>query len=80
MSLKGVISATSGYAQGKTANPTYEQVCSQTTGYNEVVTITYDETMINLNQILGHLFRIIDPTTLNRQGNDIGDNYRSGIY
>lgn len=78
--LKGVTNTTVGYAQGNTDNPTYKQVCTGTTGYVEAVSVEYDPQEISLQQILDHLFRMIDPTVLNRQGNDIGTQYRTGIY
>lgn len=78
--LKGVVSTSVGYAQGHTDNPTYKDVCSGTTGYVEAVEVTFDTQEISLQQILDHLFRMIDPTVLNRQGNDIGTQYRTGIY
>lgn len=78
--LKGVTNTFVGYAQGHTSNPTYKEVCSGTTGYVEAVEVSYDATQISLVQILDHLFRMIDPTLLNRQGNDIGTQYRTGIY
>jgi peptide-methionine (S)-S-oxide reductase len=70
----------SGYANGHTQNPTYEQVCSGTTGHNEVVKLEYDTDQITLREILEIFYLIHDPTTLNRQGNDAGTQYRSGIY
>lgn len=78
--LDGILKAESGYANGNTANPTYEEVVHQNTGHAEVVRLTYDPSRISLPQILQHFFRLIDPTTLNRQGNDYGTQYRSGIY
>jgi methionine-S-sulfoxide reductase len=78
--IKGVTDTTVGYSQGITANPTYEQVCTGETGHAEACAVIYDETKLALTEILELLFRIIDPTTLNRQGNDIGSQYRSGIY
>lgn len=78
--LKGTIDVKSGFAQGTVENPTYEAVCSGTTGHAEAVQITYNPLVLNLETILDHLFRIIDPTTLNKQGNDVGTQYRSGIY
>ncbi len=69
-----------GYAQGKTENPTYEQVSYTDTNHVEVVEVTYDESKISLMKILEHLFRMIDPTSLNKQGNDVGTQYRTGIY
>ncbi|WP_378954017.1 peptide-methionine (S)-S-oxide reductase MsrA [Pelosinus sp. sgz500959] len=78
--LKGVIETKVGYGQGNIENPTYQQVCSGTTGYTEVCEVTYDDEMISLGKVLEHFFRIIDPTTLNRQGPDHGTQYRTGIY
>ena len=78
--LDGIVTAESGYANGNTANPSYEDVVQGDTGYAETVKIVYDSTVISLSQILQHFFRIINPTTLNRQGNDVGSQYRSGIY
>jgi peptide-methionine (S)-S-oxide reductase len=78
--VKGVISVESGYTNGYAKNPTYEQVCTGRTGHNEVVKITFDSSVISLDQILQIFFVVHDPTTLNRQGNDSGTQYRSGIY
>lgn len=78
--LKGVVETSVGYANGHTENPTYKAVCTGETGYVEAVSVTYDESIITLDKILEHLFRMIDPTVLNRQGNDIGTQYRTGIY
>jgi peptide-methionine (S)-S-oxide reductase len=78
--LKGVGETRVGYAQGRKVNPTYQEVCSGLTMHAEVVEIHYDETVIPFVKILEHLFRICDPTSLNRQGNDIGTQYRAGIY
>lgn len=78
--LKGVVATRVGYAQGNVENPSYEQVKKQLTHHREVVEISYDETQITLPQVLDHLFRIIDPTIRNRQGNDIGESYQSGMY
>ncbi len=78
--LPGIISAVSGYANGKTKDPYYEEVCKGTTGFAETVMIEYDPNIISLEEILNHYFDIVDPTTLNRQGADIGNQYRSGIY
>lgn len=77
--LKGVIAVTPGYAGGKVANPSYEQVSSGTTGHAEVIKIDFDPAVISYRQLLGVFFFTHDPTTLNRQGNDIGTNYRSLI-
>ncbi len=78
--VRGITDVESGYSNGQTRNPTYEQVCDGTTGHNEVVKLTYDPAQISLGQILEIFFVIHDPTTLNRQGNDSGAQYRSGIY
>lgn len=78
--LKGVIDTNVGYGQGSLASPTYEDVCSGETGHTEICEITYDECILPLNKVLDHFFRIIDPTTLNRQGPDRGTQYRTGIY
>jgi peptide-methionine (S)-S-oxide reductase len=78
--LKGIEKITSGYAGGKRPNPTYEQVCSGATGHAEVVQITFDPSVISYRDMLGVLFSIHDPTTLNRQGNDVGTQYRSVIF
>lgn len=78
--LKGVVYANVGYANGKTENPTYEQVCSGTTGHAEAVYVQYDPQQIDLATLLTYFFKVVDPTTLNRQGNDRGPQYRSGIY
>ncbi len=78
--LKGVNAVVSGYAQGHTVNPTYQEVCSQTTNHTETVEINYNPDEISLRQIVDHFFRMIDPTLLNRQGNDVGTQYRSGLY
>lgn len=78
--LPGVLDAVSGYANGNTENPSYEDVIYRQSGHAETVKITYNPQQISLEQLLQHFFRIIDPTTLNRQGNDRGTQYRSGIY
>ena len=80
MRVKGVLTVTSGYSNGHTVKPSYEQVCTGNTGHNEVVQITYDARQISLRELLEIFFVIHDPTTLNRQGNDVGTQYRSGIY
>ena len=77
--LKGVVSVVPGYAGGHTENPTYGQVCSETTGHAEVVRIEFDLTQISYGQLLEVFFEIHDPTTLNRQGADTGTSYRSII-
>jgi peptide-methionine (S)-S-oxide reductase len=78
--LPGVVSVTSGYAGGSLANPTYEQVCSGSTGHAEVVQIEFDPAKISYTQILELFWQAHDPTTLNRQGNDEGTQYRSVIF
>jgi peptide-methionine (S)-S-oxide reductase len=78
--VRGVLDVESGYCNGQTLNPTYEQVCSGMTGHNEVVRLTYDPSVISTRVLLEIFFAIHDPTTLNRQGNDRGTQYRSGIY
>jgi peptide-methionine (S)-S-oxide reductase len=78
--VRGITDVESGYSNGQAKNPSYEQVCSGTTGHNEVVKLTYDPAQISLRQILEIFFVVHDPTTLNRQGNDSGTQYRSGIY
>ncbi len=78
--LNGVDSAISGYMGGHIANPTYEQVCSKTTGHAEVVKVTFDNDVVSFEDMLNIFFTIHDPTTLNRQGNDVGPQYRSGIW
>ncbi|MCY3869236.1 MAG: peptide-methionine (S)-S-oxide reductase MsrA [Gemmatimonadetes bacterium] len=76
----GVHKVVSGYAGGTVENPTYEEVCSGTTGHAEVVQIAFDPTAISFEEILFIFWRTHDPTTLNRQGNDVGTQYRSVIY
>lgn len=76
----GVYDVTSGYANGNTENPTYEEVCTGTTGYAETVHVKYDPARVNLEKLLTYYFKIIDPTLLNQQGNDRGEQYRTGIY
>ncbi|MDP3618189.1 MAG: peptide-methionine (S)-S-oxide reductase MsrA [Ramlibacter sp.] len=78
--VKGITDVESGYSNGVVKNPSYEQVCTGTTGHNEVVKLEYDPAQISTRQILEIFFVIHDPTTLNRQGNDTGTQYRSGIY
>jgi peptide methionine sulfoxide reductase msrA/msrB len=78
--LKGVQSVVSGYAGGQTEDPTYEEVCSGTTGHAEVVQITYDPNQTNSDEIFKVFFTVHDPTTLNRQGADVGTQYRSVIF
>lgn len=78
--LNGVKSVISGYAGGKTVSPTYEEVCTGKTGHAEVVQITYDKNFTNLDEIFNVFFTVHDPTTLNRQGADVGTQYRSAIF
>lgn len=78
--VRGVTDVESGYCNGETMQPSYEQVCTGRTGHNEVVKLEYDPEAISLREILEIFFVIHDPTTLNRQGNDSGTQYRSGIY
>ena len=78
--VKGVTAVESGYSNGTTVRPSYEQVCTGTTGHNEVVRVSFDPAQISLREILEIFFVVHDPTTLNRQGNDSGTQYRSGIY
>ncbi|MGB8888015.1 MAG: peptide-methionine (S)-S-oxide reductase MsrA [Candidatus Korobacteraceae bacterium] len=78
--LQGVESVRSGYMGGRTANPTYQQVCSGKTGHVEVAEITFDPSVISFSDLLHVFFTLHDPTTLNRQGNDIGEQYRSVIF
>jgi len=79
-SLNGIISAESGYAGGQKLNPTYKEVCEGNTGYAEVVKVTFDPAIISLEKILEVFFLMHDPTSLNRQGGDIGTQYRSAIF
>lgn len=78
--LRGVEDVVSGYSGGHTENPTYREVCSETTGHAEVVQIKFDPDEISFADILKVFFTVHDPTTLNRQGNDIGSSYRSAIF
>ncbi len=77
--LNGVIIATSGYAGGTTENPTYQEVCTGTTGHAEVVQIKYNPNVIGYKELLGVFFKMHDPTSINRQGDDVGTQYRSII-
>lgn len=78
--VRGVTDVQSGYANGETSQPTYEQVCSGRTGHAEAVRVSFDPDEIDIREILEIFFATHDPTTLNRQGNDAGTQYRSGIY
>ena len=76
--LDGVVKTEVGYANGKTATTTYEEL--KVTGFAETVKVSFDEEIISLNEIFEHFYYIIDPTSLNKQGNDVGSQYRTGIY
>jgi len=78
--VRGVFSCRSGFAGGHVANPTYEQVCTGTTGHAEAVEIVFQPEVVSFSDLLTIFFDIIDPTTLNRQGNDVGTQYRSAIF
>ena len=80
VAVKGITDVESGYSNGQETAPSYEQVCTGRTGCNEVVKLEYDPAQISTREILEIFFVIHDPTTLNRQGNDVGTQYRSGIY
>ncbi len=80
LELRGVVRVQSGYANGHIPNPTYRQVCAGVTGHAEVVNVTFDPGVISLQDILSVFFTVHDPTTLNRQGHDVGTQYRSAIY
>jgi peptide-methionine (S)-S-oxide reductase len=78
--LKGVESVVSGYAGGALRNPTYEQICSGNTGHAEVVQLSFDPSVVSFKELLEVFFTIHDPTTLNRQGADVGTQYRSAVF
>ncbi len=78
--VRGVLDVESGYSNGHAPAPTYEQVCTGSTGHNEVVKLVYDPAQVSTRELLEIFFLIHDPTTLNRQGHDVGTQYRSGIY
>lgn len=80
LQLRGVEKVTSGYAGGHTVNPTYEEICKGDTNHAEVILVDFDESQISFKQLLDVFFALHDPTTLNRQGNDEGTQYRSVIY
>ena len=80
LAVRGVLRVQSGYSNGRTQAPTYEQVCSGQTGHNEVIRLEFDDTQVSLTQILEVFFATHDPTTLNRQGHDVGTQYRSAVY
>ncbi|HEY5537495.1 MAG TPA: peptide-methionine (S)-S-oxide reductase MsrA [Acetobacterium sp.] len=78
--IKGVVKTEVGYANGKTLNPSYEEVCSHATGHAEVVKLFYDKSVVSLPFLLSMYYQVIDPVAVNRQGNDVGVQYRTGIY
>jgi len=78
--VRGVLDVESGYSNGQAHQPSYEDVCTGTTGCNEVVRLVYDPSQVSTRELLEIFFLIHDPTMLNRQGNDVGTQYRSGIY
>lgn len=78
--LKGIVNTNVGYTNGNITNPTYQDLKNGKATHAEAIEIFYDETLISLEKILEHMFRFIDPTSLNKQGGDIGIQYRSGIY
>lgn len=78
--LKGVVHTSTGYANGNIENPSYKEVCNGIATHAEAVEVVFDPKVTSLSKIFEHFFRIIDPTSLNKQGNDIGVQYRSGIY
>ena len=78
--LKGVEDVVSGYSGGHTENPTYKEVCGETTGHAEVVQIRFDPSVLSYKELLQVFFTVHDPTTLNRQGGDIGTSYRSAVF
>lgn len=80
LELKGVIDVKPGYSGGHVKNPSYKEVCAETTGHAEVVQITFDPEIVSFSQILEVFFITHDPTTLNRQGNDVGTQYRSAVF
>ena len=78
--ISGVLSVTSGYANGFAASPSYKEVCTGTTGHAETVRVEFDPQLISLASLINQFFKIINPFSLNRQGNDVGTQYRTGIY
>lgn len=80
LELKGVLKVVPGYIGGQTSNPTYNEICKGTTGHAEAINITFDSQVISFGELLEVFFATHDPTTLNRQGNDIGTQYRSEVF
>lgn len=78
--IEGVVQTDVGYANGTTENPSYEEVCREGTGHAEAVKVVYDDELVSLEHLLEMFYKVIDPTLLNRQGNDCGVQYRTGIY
>ncbi len=78
--ISGVLSVRSGFSGGTTQNPSYEQVCTGTTGHAETIEITFNPSKISYRSVLEHFWKFHDPTTLNRQGSDVGEQYRSAIF
>lgn len=78
--LKGVMSTTVGFANGSTVSPTYKQVCTENTGHAETVKVIYDPEVITLRALLRLFYKIIEPTSVDRQGEDVGHQYRTGVY
>lgn len=78
--INGVVNTSVGYAQGHVEHPTYEEVCQSMSGHTEACEVTYDDSIVTLKTLLSHLFRVIDPTSLNKQGGDQGPQYRTGVY
>ncbi|NLN40400.1 MAG: peptide-methionine (S)-S-oxide reductase MsrA [Clostridiales bacterium] len=78
--IEGVVDTKVGYANGTVAHPSYEDVCTGATGHAEACYVKYDENIISLKELLDKFWSVIDPTVLNRQGNDVGSQYRTGIY
>lgn len=78
--IPGVLSAESGYAGGKTLNPTYEEICAKGTGHAEVIEVTFDPAKVTYRTLVEYFFKMHDPTQVNRQGPDVGDQYRSVIF
>ena len=78
--LEGVVATEVGYANGRTENPSYEDVCYKNTGHAETVKVEYDASVLPLKDLLALFYEVIDPTSVNRQGNDVGTQYRTGIY